>query len=191
MIVVPNFYQNQWNNSWDIAFDNFFKRQRPPPWIFLQFDFLNKCYALDSKYVSSCKTSSKLVKRLERYRKRLNILLVWHENGYLHFFFAVFGNWNFSQFSSWSPSINLDFKILKHLVTHQLGKANMRCCVKFYQNWSSNSKDIVEVWIFHAFGRQTLICTFLRFFGVKNRRTLKLFAFPSLYEGNDLKLTLK
>ena len=53
---------------------------------FLKFDILNNCYAQDSWYVSSCKISSKLVKSLQWYRKRLNILLVWHENGYLDFF---------------------------------------------------------------------------------------------------------
>ena len=36
--------------------------------------------------MSSCKILSKLVQRLQRYRKRLNISLVWHENRYLHFF---------------------------------------------------------------------------------------------------------
>jgi len=36
--------------------------------------------------VSSCNIPSKLVKRLQRYRKCLNISLVWHENGYLRFF---------------------------------------------------------------------------------------------------------
>jgi len=41
--------------------------------------------------VSSCKISSKLVKRLQRYRKSLNNSLVWHANVYLHFlrFFGI------------------------------------------------------------------------------------------------------
>jgi len=53
---------------------------------FFKFDVMNHSYALDSYYVSSCKISSQLVIRLLRYRKRLNISGVWHENGYLHFF---------------------------------------------------------------------------------------------------------
>jgi len=53
---------------------------------FFKFDFMNNSYALDSYYVSSSKISSKLVKRLLRSRKSLNISRVWHENGYLHFF---------------------------------------------------------------------------------------------------------
>jgi len=36
--------------------------------------------------VLSCKISSKLVIRLQRYRRSLNISPVWHENGYLRFF---------------------------------------------------------------------------------------------------------
>jgi len=36
--------------------------------------------------VPLCKISSKLVKRLQRYRRSLNISPVWHENGYLRFF---------------------------------------------------------------------------------------------------------
>ena len=35
--------------------------------------------------------SSKLVKRLQRYRKSLTISVVWHENGYLHFFRCFWG----------------------------------------------------------------------------------------------------
>ena len=40
--------------------------------------------------MSSCKISSKLVKRLQRYRRSLNISPVWYENGYLRFF-SYFG----------------------------------------------------------------------------------------------------
>jgi len=36
--------------------------------------------------VPSCKISSELVNRLQRYRKSLHVSLVWHENGYLRFF---------------------------------------------------------------------------------------------------------
>jgi len=35
--------------------------------------------------VLSCKISSKLVKRLQKYHTSLNITPLWHENGYLHF----------------------------------------------------------------------------------------------------------
>ena len=61
----------------------------------------------------------------------------------------------------------LDFKILKFLVTHQLGKANMPCHVKFHQNWSNVSKDIVKVCIFHTFGMKTLICTLFAVWGIE------------------------
>jgi len=52
---------------------------------FFKFDVMNHSNALDSCYVSSCKISSKLVKRLLGYRKSLNISC---ENGYLHFFWC-------------------------------------------------------------------------------------------------------
>ena len=42
------FYQNQWKNCWNIAFDNFFKLQHSLSWIFFYIWLLNDCYDLDS-----------------------------------------------------------------------------------------------------------------------------------------------
>jgi len=72
-----------------------------------------------------------------------------------------------------------------------LGIANMCHHPKFHQNWSNIWTDIMKVWIFHYFSLKTVICTFFRCFGLKNRRTLKLSAFSSLYECIDLELELQ
>jgi len=83
---------------------------------FYKFDFLNNCYALDNQYVSSsCNISFKLVKLLLRYRKSLNISLVWHTNGYLRFF-GCFGvknrkKWNHSVVSSLYECTDLELKL--------------------------------------------------------------------------------
>ena len=63
--------------------------------------------------------------------------------------------------------MNFNFKIFKLLVTHRLEKANMLYRSKFHQNCANNSKDIVKVWIFYAFG-------FFCCFGVNNRTKWKL-----------------
>ena len=109
-------YQNQWNNSWYIAFDNFFKQQYPLSWSFFK----------------------------------------------LHFWTTV-----------------------------MLWIANACYRAKFHQNMSNVCKDVIKVWIFHQFGMKTVICTFFRCFGVKNRRKLKLSALASLYDCTDLKLKLQ
>jgi len=109
-------YQNQWNNSWYIAFYSFFKQQRRLSWSFFKFYFWT-------------------------------IVMLWI--------------------------------------------ANMCHHAKFHQNWSYVCKDIVEVWIFYQFGMNTVICAFFRYFGVKNRRKLKLYALSSVYECTDLELKLQ
>jgi len=47
-IVATKFIKNQWNNSWDIAFDNFLNGSIHHLEFFLNVTFLNNCYALDS-----------------------------------------------------------------------------------------------------------------------------------------------
>jgi len=54
---------------------------------------------------------------------------------------------------------------VQRVVTHQHGKPNIPCHVKFHQNWSDVRKDIVKVWIFHTFGMKTVICTLFAVFG--------------------------
>jgi len=58
--------------------------------------------------------SSKLVKRLQRYRKSLTISLVWHENGYLHLFLLFWGK------ELKEIEIFLNFRVGRHLPTGML-----------------------------------------------------------------------
>jgi len=60
--------------------------------------------------VPSCKISSKLVKRLQRYRRSLNISPVWHENGYLRFF-RCFGVKNRRKLNLFSLSSLYDLEL--------------------------------------------------------------------------------
>jgi len=94
--------------------------------------------------------SSKLVKRLQSYRKSLKMSLVWYESGYLHFFSLFLGK-ELKEFE-----IFLNFRVGHHLLTEILKFSNFwtlisvgrRVCFamqNFYQNWSNHSKDIVKI----------------------------------------------
>ena len=72
----------------------FLKFSTWPPSTNLDFKILKPfghSSAREGEYALPREISSKLVKSLQRYRKILNISLVWHENGYLHFFSLFVG----------------------------------------------------------------------------------------------------
>jgi len=115
--------------------------------------------------VSSCKISTKLVKRLQRYRKSLNISLVCHENGYLRFFRCLNVNnrrkWKLSVVSCLYDCTDLELKLqwLICVVAENFIKISETTAEKLHLTIIEGNGNL---WSLISFGRP--ICLALRNF---------------------------